>query len=765
MKHVWVVSAAAAALMMGCPPPEPPDACKGRLEGDLVISEVMIDPAGTDTGGEWIELFNTLGTPLDLKGLTLYVRDTDGSGSKTHAIRAGTAPARGYFVVGDIRSGPNPAWINYAYGDTLGSMGNSRGVVGVRCGMTTLAEFTYTSAAKSDRSRMLNGNNEPSSSIAAVEANYCDTPPGVVYSGNSAGTPGAANPECMAEATTGTCVDNGVVRAMTSPQVGDLVITEVMASPSASLDSVGEWFEILARASVDLNDVSINTTTSSTLIENQQCLRVQPGEYVLLARSGDSFVNGDLPMPKHVYGSISFADTTPQRISLSRGDAGIDEIRLLGSSAGKTWQLDPLKLDPGSNDSEFNFCKAPLKWNPDGGGDYGSPGAANPDCPIDAGQPDPNVCFDDGLQANRAVRPPNDGDLVFTEWLTSPSSPPGAANGEWIEAMAKTDFDLNGITLVINTTRTPLAAATCRPVTGNTFLVFGKNSDPLQNGGLPPLTASFSSNLTPSVTLSMVGSDGGVYDTVMPTDERAGRATQVAPGFETPADNDSLANRCAAPSRWAATGDFGSPGMVNPPCADAGVVDTSQCFDNGTMAMRAVRPPPDGDLVITEWMTSPNSPPGAAGEYFEVLAKSDFDLNGVAIRIGAGTPIRLTTASACLPVTANTYLVFGHNNDPAMNGSLPPLSAVFTTFLTETSTLSVLNGDGGVHDTITGLAGEEANGFSVQVSPAALTTVDNDLATNRCRTDGGVRYGPALADGGIGNNNRGTPGLANVPCP
>ena len=137
MNRVWVMSAAAAAVLMGCPPPPAADVCKGRLAGDLVISEVMIDPEGTDTGGEFIEFFNTLGTPLDLKGLTLYARDTDGSGAKTHAIRAGTAPARGYFVVGDIRSGPNPSWINYSYADGLGSMGNARGVVGIRCGMTT----------------------------------------------------------------------------------------------------------------------------------------------------------------------------------------------------------------------------------------------------------------------------------------------------------------------------------------------------------------------------------------------------------------------------------------------------------------------------------------------------------------------------------------------------------------------------------------------------------------------------------------------------
>ena len=61
-------------LTLGCTPPPTTDLCKGRVEGDLVITELMVDPAGVDTGGEWIEIFNTLGTPFDLKGLTLYVQ-------------------------------------------------------------------------------------------------------------------------------------------------------------------------------------------------------------------------------------------------------------------------------------------------------------------------------------------------------------------------------------------------------------------------------------------------------------------------------------------------------------------------------------------------------------------------------------------------------------------------------------------------------------------------------------------------------------------
>jgi hypothetical protein len=757
MKRLMAVLAAVAVLS-GCSAPPPTDACKGRVEGDLVITEVMIDPDGTDTGGEWIELFNTLGTPLDLKGLTLYVRDTDGSGAKTHLIRAGTAPARGYFVAGDIRSGPNPAWINYSYADGLGSMGNARGVVGVRCGTTVLAELTYTTAAKANRSRMLNGTNEPSSALAKVEANYCDTPTGNIYAGNNAGTPGQANPVCQAEATTGTCVENGAVRPMTAPQAGDLIITEVMANPAAASETTGEWFELLARASVDLNDISVSTSTDTTRITAQDCLRVNPGEYVLLAKSADSFVNGDLPPPRVIFSGLSFNDTMNQRVWLSRGDAGIDEIALTGASSGRSWQLDPLKLDPASNDNENNFCKAATRWNPDGGGDFGSPGAENPPCPIDAGVADPSVCTDLGTGQQRAVRPPADGDLVISEWLSAPAATT-ASNGEWVEVFVKSDVDLNGLVLQVGTGKTTVSSATCLPATANSYLVFGKNGNPTLNGGLPPLTASFTAALTGTSTISVLGSDGGVYDTVTASGERSGKAVQVAPGFLTPADNDQVGNRCDAPSRWSPDGggDFGSPGLANPACAgtDGGVTPSGQCFDTAQMALRPIVGPMMGELVITEWLSDPGaSVSDGDGEFFELMAKGTFDLNGLVLRVG--TTSTAINSGNCLSVTPNSYLVFGKNGDSTVNGGLPALAGTFGGSLTGTSTITVLTATSVTLDSIT--ATGETAAASVQVRAGFETPADNDVAGNRCTTPPGAFY-PNRTSG-----IRGSPGAAST-CP
>ncbi|MEW5742198.1 MAG: lamin tail domain-containing protein [Myxococcota bacterium] len=584
----------AATLWCACgPSTTTTDPCVGRKAGDLVITEVMADPEGTDTGKEWIEIFNTLGTPLDIKGMVIQFKDTDGSGLKSHTIRAGTVPARGYFTLGDVRSGPNPAWINYSYADALGALGNTRGVVTVRCGMTTLDEMSWTVAAKANRSRMLDGANDPNDQTNDFEAAWCDTPAGTVYFDTSAGTPGAANPVCVPEATTGTCVDNGTVRPISVPQAGDLVITEVMANPQASSDTTGEWIELLARASVDLNDLTLYTSTGDSKITSGDCLRVNSGEYVLLARSADTFVNGGLPTPKALF-NTSFADSTNQRIGFSRGDAGIDEIALYASTAGRAWQLDPTRLDPGSNDNPDNFCRAPSRWNPDGGGDYGSPGVANPDCPVDAGMANPDECIDPISLAVRPVVRPNPGDVVITEWMPDPNAA-SDTNGEYIEVLFKADADLNGLSLSHDTSTTRLSSPNCLAVTANTFAVFGRNTDPAQNGGLPALSGVLTFGLTNSGahTLAVTGVDGGVLDSVTYSNSSAGVSSQLSLGFVDPADNDVAGNVCATPAgvRYGTAlpdggvmGDRGTPGRVNVSCSgmmDAGAPD-SGVEDAGT---------------------------------------------------------------------------------------------------------------------------------------------------------------------------------------
>ena len=185
-----------------------------------------------------------------------------------------------------------------------------------------------------------------------------------------------------------------------------------------------------------------------------------------------------------------------------------------------------------------------------------------------------------------------------------------------------------------------------------------------------------------------------------------------------------------------------------------------QCLDLQTMTMRPVVRPAAGDLVITEWMSDPGVIADSVGEYFEVLVKTAVDLNGVTLR--AGTTVTKINSNSCVRAAANSFLVFGKNNDPLQNGNLPVLTGTFGGTLTSSSVISVLSVDGGTFDSIT--ANGETAGASVQIKPGFENAIDNDVVTNRCTTPVGVRYGPLGVDGGS-TGNRGTPGVANAPCP
>lgn len=579
--------------LLSCgPAPDPGEHCQGLTEGALVITELMLDPAGVDTGAEWVELFNPGEAPVELPGLTLFTQDLDGTKATSHVFRAGQVPSGGHLVAGDVRAEANPPWVDYAYSGELGALGNSRGVVGVRCGATLLDEARWTHAAQAGRSRMLGATGlEPSSEANDAETAWCDAPAELTYLTPNAGTPGEANPPCGVQPEgPGTCLEDGLPRARRPAGPGDLLITEVMASPSGP-DATGEWLELLAAADVDLNGLTLTSGSGGTAaLDDERCLRVTPGQYALLARSDDGFLNGGLPEPLAVY-SLSLTGTN-ERLSLRRGDAGVDEVALLGSRTGVAWQLDPkrfdpARLDPRANDEPTGFCHAPRRWRPDGGGDHGSPGAPNPPCdageeapPVDAGgsdagRPDagaasPDVCLDAASRQPRPPRRPAWGDLVITEWMANPGAVTDAL-GEYLEVRANTDVDLNDVVLGDGSTATrTLRSSDCLSAAAGTYLVFAASQDASVNGGLPTVAGALPFSLGNAVdSLWLKGADGGLLDSVSYDATQPGQSTQLAAGLTGPEDNELAANLCPTPDAGGnryGLGDLGTPGRANVPC-------------------------------------------------------------------------------------------------------------------------------------------------------------------------------------------------------
>ena len=93
-------------------------------------------------------------------------------------------------------------------------------------------------------------------------------------------------------------------------QPGDLVVSEVLANPGAVADSAGEWFEIYNRSAnpFDLSGLVLRDAgTNAHTIETP--LLVNPGDYLVLGRNGDSSINGGYT-PDYVYRDFTLANAS-----------------------------------------------------------------------------------------------------------------------------------------------------------------------------------------------------------------------------------------------------------------------------------------------------------------------------------------------------------------------------------------------------------------------------------------------------------------------
>ncbi len=737
------LSICAAALLVatlaacnGDPPAE--TACTGHVAGDLVITEFMNDPDGADTGREWFELYNATSKPIDLKGFTIYLAKKDGSSPKTHIVASGTIQPKGYFVLGDAPATALPAYENYSYGDAIGGMSNSEGMIGIKCGATVVDQVTYTAVYAGSHSHQLDGAAVPDSAANDNETHWCEAA-GEFMPGEF-GSPGLRNPACNVP---GGCFDaSGNSRSARKPAAGELVITEVMPNPKLTDDTVGEWIELYATTDLDLNYLTIEVGTSKTVLSpGGECLPIAAGSYVLLAKSMDPAVNGGLPTPNALF-TISLPNSSGT-VQIKDGATVIDQFSYQKSFDGATVQLDSAKLDAAQNDDPANWCAGTDAY---GAGDLGTPAAANQTCPVvvPAGS-----CIDPGTQQIRAAVAPLAGELVISEVMADPTKVSDAV-GEWIELYAVADADLNGLELAVGTSKSILGGNDCVHVTQGTYAVLAHNSDSAVNGGIPSVAAIFGASLpngggTITLKKGIELIDQATYPTAA-----AGASSQLDSAKLDATANDQASAFCPTAADTYGLGDKGTPGMANAPCPV--VVPAGSCIDPGTQQIRPAVAPTEGQLIITEVMADPSKVADSAGEWIELYATADVDLNGLELS-GAGGKATLG-GNNCVHAAAGSYLVLAHGVDSPANGGLTSVAATFAFSLPNSASTITLKNGANLIDQASYPA--PSAGISAQLDSGKLTATDNDTASNFCGTVAASTYG--LGD-------RGTPGAANAACP
>ncbi|HEY4242036.1 MAG TPA: lamin tail domain-containing protein [Kofleriaceae bacterium] len=214
--------------------------------------------------------------------------------------------------------------------------------------------------------------------------------------------------------------------------------------------------------------------------------------------------------------------------------------------------------------------------------------------------------------------------------------------------------------------------------------------------------------------------------------------------------NDDTANWCNGEDNEFDPGNFGTPGEES----DCQPIVVGQCTQGGTP--RDAVPPRVGDLVITEVMPKPAAVSETLGQWFEVVALSDVDLNGVGLdRANDADEPETIDSADCVHMQTGDYAVFARSANSGTNGGLTP-RATFTFSLDPPNAADVQLTYGDlVIDSVTWTAASA--GKSLSLDPTFTDSISNDDPANFC--DGDVTYNEV-----DGITDSGTPGVANPTC-
>lgn len=319
-----------------------------KANGDnLIVTEIMQNPnAVSDTDGEWFEVFNPGGSPVNMNGWT--IRD---NGSDSHLISTDVmVPAGSYIVLGrnSNTSANGGIQVDYQYSNFLLSNGADE-VVLVRPDASIADEVIYSGSSPWP---------DPTGASMALSSAIVD---------NNIGSNWSASTATLPSGDKGTPGDG-------PDAIQILVVTEIMQNPNAVSDTQGEWIEVFnpGGSAVNMNGWTILDDGSDSHTIGSDVI-VNPSSYAVLGRDASLASNGGVTV-NYQYSSFLLSNSADEVI-LRRPDGTIaDEVRYTGSSpwpdpTGASMALNAAALD---NSIGGNWATS---TTPMGNGDLGTPGS------------------------------------------------------------------------------------------------------------------------------------------------------------------------------------------------------------------------------------------------------------------------------------------------------------------------------------------------------------------------------------------------------
>ncbi len=348
-------------------------------ERDIIITEFMPNPEGSDTIGEYIELYNRTDQDLSLDGLKII-----GDDSVYHLPNGYTIDAKSHFVIGK-----NIAAAAGNVDAVISSMSfNNTGehIIILELDDLSLDIISYTDSVEGkakqlDRNQYdndfddLNWCDKDSTpklkNLACVELDYCEN----INCNNGECINGIDGYTCICQVgyTGDNCdsCDGNNPDCDSAPISKSIIITEIMINPDGS-DNLGEWIEIYNTTNnrLKLQNVKIqkdDVVYDVTLIND----KINPHSYFLISRN----LNLD-----NVGGTatFNFNNIGTHNLTLFVNSVKIDSMTYNDSVPTRAFQLDVSVLDADGNDDVSNWCYgrveiANLR-------DKGTPGAPNRGC-------------------------------------------------------------------------------------------------------------------------------------------------------------------------------------------------------------------------------------------------------------------------------------------------------------------------------------------------------------------------------------------------
>ncbi len=348
-------------------------------EGDVVITEIAVDPCGGTK--EWFELYNPGTTDIDLRRCQIIDVPVDGSSDPdVHTIdseRGATViPAGGFAVfnsssTADPDTTLNPAATvtgDYPYANGISFKNTDNQYLILECpldagGTLEVDRILYNWGEQGSGFKGRSLSVDPAEWTAEGNDSlgaWCLSP-GDTYVSNKecadVGTPGTANQSCPVPPP--------------YPAAGELVFTELMALSQSIVGTNEEWFEVksLGSESFGLDGCTIElddgVEIDSHVIAFALGVTITPGEYMVMVKSSAADTIDTCSIPHgYEYGTnLNLSNDAPETLRLlcpgTAGNVVIDELSYdFGTSdpRGVAWQLDASSESAVGNDLPGAWC-------------------------------------------------------------------------------------------------------------------------------------------------------------------------------------------------------------------------------------------------------------------------------------------------------------------------------------------------------------------------------------------------------------------------